>query len=56
MATTLLETRIATGNAQALDTVPAPIAKSRKSRTEAYPGENKHDRTYKPFNQIHCKS
>lgn len=35
MATTLLETKIATGNAQALDTVPAPIAKFRKSRLVA---------------------
>lgn len=35
MATTLLETKIVTGNAQALDTVPAPIAKSRKNRLVA---------------------
>lgn len=35
MATTVLATRIATGNAQALNTVPAPITKSRKSRLVA---------------------
>jgi len=35
MATTLLETTITTGNAQALDTVPDPIVKSRKSRLVA---------------------
>ena len=35
MATTRLETKIATGNALVLDTVPAPVGKSRKRRLVA---------------------
>jgi hypothetical protein len=35
MATTLSEKKIATGNAQVLDTVPAPITKSRRNRLVA---------------------
>ena len=35
MATILSEKKIATDNAQILDTVPAPIAKSRKGRLVA---------------------